>query len=93
MIPLGRASAEQENPQSLTEAPLSPRLRAFFWCLAIVLGALHVWAHRNDLNPDSISYIEMAEGAVRTGWRALVSAYWSPLYPTLLSVGFRILHP
>lgn len=83
MIPLGGASAEQENP----------RLRAFFWCLAIVLGALHVWAYRNDLNPDSVSYIEMAEAAVRSGWHALFSAYWSPLYPTLLSISFRILYP
>lgn len=56
-------------------------------------GALHVWVYRNDLNPDSVSYIEMAEGAVRSGWHALVSAYWSPLYPTLLSIGFRVLHP
>lgn len=77
----------------LTDEPVKPRLRVFFWCLAIVMGALHTWVYRNDLNPDSVSYIEMAEGAVRSGWQALVSAYWSPLYPTFLSVGFRILHP
>jgi len=77
----------------LTDEPAKPRLRVFFWCLAIVLGALHVWAYRNDLNPDSVSYIEMAEAALQSNWHALVSAYWSPLYPTLLSVGFRILHP
>lgn len=77
----------------LTDEPLKPHVRVFFWCLAIVLGGLQVWAHRNDLNPDSVSYIEMAEAAVRSGWHALVSAYWSPLYPTLLSFGFRILHP
>lgn len=65
----------------------------FFWCLAFVLGALHVWVYRNDLNPDSVSYIEMAEAAVRSGWHAMVSGYWSPLYPALLSVSFRILHP
>ena len=84
---------EQRNRQFLTEEALNPRLRLFFWCLAIVLGALHVWVYRNDLNPDSVSYIEMAEAAVRSGWHALVSGYWSPLYPMLLSVGFRILHP
>lgn len=89
----GRAEAEQGERQFLTEEALSPRLRMFFWCLAIGLGALHVWVYRNDLNPDSVSYIEMAEAAVRSGWHALVSGYWSPLYPMLLSVGFRILHP
>ena len=57
------------------------------------MGALHTWVYRNDLNPDSVSYIEMAEGAVRSGWHALVSAYWSPLYPTFVSVAFRIFHP
>ena len=76
-----------------TDEPVKTRLRVFFWCLAIVLGALHVWAHRNDLNPDSVSYIEMAEAALRSGWHALANAYWSPLYPAFLSAGFRILHP
>ena len=95
-ILLGRAESEQENRKFLTEKPFEPfepLLRVFFWCLAIVLGGLHVWVYRNDLNPDSVSYIEMAEGAVRSGWHELVSAYWSPLYPTLLSIGFRVLHP
>lgn len=77
----------------LTDEPIKPRLRVFFWCLAIALGALHVWVYRNDLNPDSVSYIEMAEAAVHSGRHALVSGYWSPLYPAFLSVGFRILHP
>src|SRR6201988_4104374 len=77
----------------LTDEPVKPRLRVFFWCLAVVLGALHVWAYRNDLKPDSVSYIEMAEAGLQRNWHALVSASWTPLYPTLLSVGFRILHP
>jgi hypothetical protein len=77
----------------VTDDPVKARLRLFFWCLAIVLGALHVWAFRNDLNPDGISYIEMAENAMQSGWHALVNGYWGPLYPALLSLGFRILHP
>jgi 4-amino-4-deoxy-L-arabinose transferase-like glycosyltransferase len=93
IILLGRAEAEHGNSQLLVEEPLRLRLRLFFWCLAIVLGALHVWVYRNDLNPDSVSYIEMAEAALRSSWHVLVNAYWSPLYPALLSIGFRILHP
>lgn len=93
MILLERAQAERENRRFVAEEPLSARLRLLFWCLAVVMGALHTWVYRNDVNPDSISYIEMAEAAVRTGWHALVSAYWSPLYPTFLSAAFRILHP
>jgi hypothetical protein len=89
----GRAEAEQGNRQFFKEEALNPGLRMFFWGLATVVGALHAWVYRNDINPDSVSYIEMAEAAVRSGWHALVSAYWSPLYPTLLSIGFRVLHP
>ena len=93
MIPLERADAEREN----SRLPIDPRprlrLRPFFWCLAIALGVLQVWAHRNEMNPDGISYIEMAEAAAQGGWHALVNGYWSPLYPLLLDVSFRLFHP
>jgi hypothetical protein len=91
--PLGRPQAEQENPRLLTKGPAKPRLRVFFWCLAVAVGALEVWAHRNDMNPDGISYIEMAEAAARGAGHALVNGYWSPLYPLLLSASFRLFHP
>jgi hypothetical protein len=67
--------------------------RLFFWCAAIILGLLQIWAHRNDINPDGISYIEIAWAAVHTGFQGLVNGYWSPLYPFLLSICFRVVHP
>lgn len=91
--PLERGQARQASARPLIEAPTGLRLRLLFWCLAIALGALEVWARRNEVNPDSISYIEMAEAAAQGGWHALVNAYWSPLYPLLLSVGMRLFHP
>ena len=93
MIPLGRAQAEPAEPQLLNEERVDVRPRMLLWCLAIALGALQVWAHRNEMNPDGVSYIEMAEDAARGRWPALVNAYWSPLYPLLLSLNFRVLHP
>jgi hypothetical protein len=93
VIPLEREQAEQENSRLPTKGQAGARLRLLFWCLAIALGALQVWAHRNEVNPDSISYIEMAEAAARGGWHALVNGYWSPLYPLLLSIGFRLFQP
>jgi hypothetical protein len=54
---------------------------------------LNVWARRNDVTPDSISYIEIGWAAARGGLHQLVNAYWSPLYPLLLSLVFRFLHP
>jgi hypothetical protein len=93
VIPLGRVQAEPADPRLLSQERIKPYLRTLFWCLAISLGALQVWAHRNDVNPDGISYIEMAEAAGRNGWHALVNGYWSPLYPALLSIAFRVFHP
>ena len=91
--PLEGGQGQQANRRLLFEARTGPRLRLLFWCLAIALGALGVWAHRNEVNPDSISYIEMAEAAAQRGWPALVNGYWSPLYPLLLGVGLRFFHP
>jgi len=85
--------AEQQAQLSPVGAPPKPQIRIFFWCVALVLGLLHVWAHRNDVAPDSISYIEIAWATARSGLHQIVNAYWSPLYPFLLSLVFRYFHP
>jgi hypothetical protein len=87
------SQAEQQDPLSPAGAAPEPRLRIYFWCVAVVLGMLRVWAHRNDVSPDSISYIEIALATVRGGLHQIVNAYWSPLYPFLLSLVFRWFHP
>jgi hypothetical protein len=61
--------------------------------VALALGLLRVWAHRNDVSPDSISYIEIAWATARGGLHQIVNAYWSPVYPFLLSLVFRYFHP
>jgi len=50
-------------------------------------------AHRHNINPDSISYIEIAQSAREDGWKSYVNGYWSPLYPFLLTNAFRIFDP
>ncbi|MGQ9649600.1 MAG: hypothetical protein ACUVXJ_05795 [Phycisphaerae bacterium] len=58
--------------------------------VAVGLGALHAWADRHTMNPDGISYLDLAD-AVRTGrWSDAVSAYWSLVYPCLLAVGLML---
>ena len=93
MHQLRGSQAEQQDPLSPAGAPPKPHVRIFFWCVALVLGLLHVWAHRNDVAPDSISYIEIAWATARSGLHQIVNAYWSPLYPFLLSLVFRYFHP
>ena len=93
MHQLRRSQAEQQDPLSPAGALRKPYSRIFFWCVVLVLGVSNVWAHRNDVSPDSISYIEIARATTRSGLHQVVNAYWSPLYPLLLSLVFRYLHP
>lgn len=51
------------------------------------------WIDRNYTNTDGISYLDVASAFNRHDWRAAINAYWSPLYPFLLSVGLRIFQP
>jgi len=67
--------------------------RILFWSAAVVVGLIQVWAHRHNINPDSISYIEIAQSAREAGWKSYVNGYWSPLYPFLLTNAFRIFDP
>jgi hypothetical protein len=77
----------------MNSEPSSRPPRVLFWCVAIAVGLIQVWAHRNDVSPDSISYIEIGWATARDGLHQIVNGYWSPLYPFLLSILFRFLHP
>jgi len=77
----------------MSAEPASRPPRFPFWCAAIVVGLIQVWAHRYNVNPDSISYIEIAQSAKEACWKSYVNGYWSPLYPFLLTNVFRILDP
>jgi len=87
-----RGLEDKRDPLS-PGVPPKPYPKLFFWCLVLVLGLLSVWGRRNDIRPDRISYIEIGWAAARGGLQQLVNAYWSPLYPFLLSLVFRLFHP
>jgi hypothetical protein len=84
---------KERDAYSPAGAPPKPYPRLFFWCAVLASGLLNVWARRNDITPDSISYIEIGWATARGGLHQLVNAYWSPLYPFLLSLIFRLVHP
>jgi hypothetical protein len=84
---------KERDTYSPAGAPPKPHPRFFFWCVVLVLGLLNVWARRNEVTPDGISYIELGWATARGGFHQLVNAYWSPLYPFLLSLIFRLFHP
>ncbi len=62
--------------------------------LAIVLGAMDAWFLRNwNLNPDGVSYFDLARTVSRHGIPAVVNGYWSPLYPAMLGGALRLFAP
>lgn len=69
------------------------QLRAASWTVALALGALQAWVHRHRINPDGISYLDLADALVRHDWNAAISTYWSPLYPVLLAVALGATNP
>ncbi len=45
------------------------------------------------MNPDGMSYLDMASEAVRSGPGSLVNGYWSPLYPALIGCALLLIRP
>ncbi|MGH7584069.1 MAG: hypothetical protein ACREL5_12665 [Gemmatimonadales bacterium] len=57
-------------------------LAAFAALICVALG----WLSRHALNPDGVSYLDLAALATRGDWRHFVQGYWSPLLPSLLAM-------
>jgi hypothetical protein len=68
-------------------------LRRIFWLAAILLAALHTWAARHAMNPDGISYLDLADAFRHHDWNTAFSLYWSPLYSIVMAGGFWLLNP
>jgi len=57
----------------------------------LALGAMDAWFfQRWNVDPDGVSYVDLAIGFAARGPSALVSAYWSPLFPALLGLGYKV---
>ncbi len=64
------------------------------WCvIAAVWGSVLAWRYRNFMNPDGISYLDMASEVLRSGPGALVNPHWSPLYPALIAIWEWLFRP
>ena len=51
---------------------------------AVVVALVDAWGSRYNLNPDGVSYVELARHAITSGPRGLINGLWSPGYPSLL---------
>jgi len=68
-------------------------MTALLLCLAVLLGALQAWDARHAMNPDGVSYLDMADAYLRGDWHMAVNAHWSPLYSWLLGLAMLVLKP
>jgi hypothetical protein len=62
-------------------------------CLAVALCALHAFVARHTMNPDGVSYLDVADACARGQWSACLNPYWSPLYPWLLAATLVLVRP
>jgi hypothetical protein len=68
-------------------------LRILAWAVAIPLAVVQLLATRHDVNPDGLSYLDLAEQYSRGDWAGAVNTYWSPLYPLLQGLAMRLVQP
>lgn len=65
----------------------------FCWIVAAVLGIIHAWSVRHEVNPDGINYLDLSDAVLDGNWELLANATWSPLYPVLLGISRWIARP
>jgi hypothetical protein len=51
------------------------------------------FAGRHTMNPDGMSYVDLAAAAASGNFGKLLNGYWSPAYPALLAVMFGAFQP
>ena len=69
-------------------------LRAIFWLLAILLGALQAWVNRYKPSTDDlIAYLDIGDAYLRGEWQGAINGYSSPLYSWILALTLSVLKP
>ena len=59
----------------------------------IVLALMQMWISRGILDPDGVSYSDLAKALLRGDWRNGLSSYWSPLYSWFLVLAYAVFRP
>jgi hypothetical protein len=71
---------------------LRPLLLAAVLCALLTLPV--AWNASERINHDGVSYIEIASNGLNSSlWYIVSNAYWSPAYPALIAVAFKLTHP
>jgi len=82
--------------------PVFPAFRRFAnqintvkgWCVVCAAtAALLAWSQRGLMDPDGLSYLDMATRAANGHPEDLINAYWSPGYPAMISLALILFRP
>src|SRR4051812_46570039 len=63
------------------------------WLVCLLLAAGAAWLTRRTMNPDGISYLDLADAWRHGQWDHALSEYWSPLYSWLLGLWLTLVQP
>ncbi len=89
-------TSEVKSPRavSTTPGPFSDSARRnwiagiCFFCSVLI--TIQSWSGRFAMNPDGVSYLDMADKLLHGDFSPLLHAYWSPLYPCLLAAALKL---
>jgi hypothetical protein len=69
------------------------KLKYLCWIVAAVVGFVQLVSKYTYIDPDGISYLDVADAYVRGDWQNAVNSYWSPLYSWLLALALTLFKP
>lgn len=68
-------------------------MRALFYLSVLYVGVSHCIENRFAMNPDGISYIDIADAYSKGEWQDALNAYWSPLYSWIIALFLFLFSP
>jgi hypothetical protein len=63
------------------------------WLVLVCCWLVQALAARHTLDADGVAYLNMVDSALKGNWHALVNGWWSPGYPFLLTLWFKLFRP
>lgn len=64
-----------------------------WWGICLCCAGILTYAARYSMNPDGLTYLDLASEVVSGGPSKLVNGLWSPGYPALISVAILLFRP
>jgi len=68
-------------------------MRALFYLSVLYVGVSYCIENRFAMNPDGISYIDIADAYSKGEWQDALNAYWSPLYSWIIALFLFLFSP